>query len=601
MECRRIVSAWYPFVLAIVGASTSAGEPRVDYFKNGDVGAFVATVPLAEDVDRATTIFSLQSTDDSIYLLYVESPQDLHDESVVLPRRERMLPPTDRERFGDLNREHQQLQRRKLEPANTMYANRGRLEGLKTLVAQEEAKGEAADTALIAQTRNMIEGVETELQDNKAEYERIDQKDLEVQKETWKINDSSREGLSEEAWQRPEDQARSDALGKEQFELMQARGPLQTRLNANHQQLKGLESLLAEEEAKGPDANASFVARTRETIKALQAAIREDEAKYQPLQKREAEIQQEYRRIRAGWGERLPRAAGEFPVKVYGRFQGAGNPTLTLLGRSSKELLSQPRPLASIRLHLPTTDGGNEALLADWARARARYFRHYVLESPFSSYYQFCLLRSVEKYGLSQRELPWTLRQTEFPGTRGMRPDRNPDLYSITTGALAIQESLQLDAMTGRRTLSGDRSVPLGLLDGPAIRSHPFEEMLEGRAPTISPIAALIPYDAYYCSFASISKEIEASDLLEQWGTSLLRTLTVSARDSDLPSKYQQQLCIGVSLLTRLFGDLVIGEIVLTGSDPFLKEGTDLTIIIQVKDRRIFDKQMKVYIEEALT
>ncbi len=593
MECRRIISAWCPFVLSVVGASTSSGEPQVEYFKNGDVGVFVATVPLAEGVDRATTIFSVESTDDSIYLLYVESPQHLHEQAAVQPRHELILRPEEQAKIDELNKQQQELANARSKPGKT-YTNYGRLEGLKILLRDEETKGKDGDATLIAQTRNMIKDLEADIQKEKEEDERIGKRGMELYQEISGIQEISRGRLPEEAGQRPEDQVRVDELNTQRNELSRASQKLRLEIEGNRRTLAGLKGLLEEVEAKGDDARLSFIARTRDTIKNLNADIEQATAEQQRFGERWKELNEELSRIQTAARERLPQAAATLPVKVYGRFQGARNPTLTLLGRSSEELFSQPEPLGSIQLHLPSVDGGNDALLAGWACARARHFGSYVLESPFSSYYQFCLLQSVEKYGLPQRELPWTLQ-------RGMRTDRNPDLYSIATGALAIQESLQLDAMTGRRTVPDDRSVPLGALDGPAIKSHPFEDMPQGRVPTTSPIAALVPYDAYYCSFASISKEIETSDLLQQWGTSLLRTLTVSARDSDLPSKYQEQLCIGVSLLTRLFGDLVIGEIVLTGSDPFLKEGTDLTIIIQVKDRMVFDKQMRAYIEEALT
>ena len=78
---------------------------------------------------------------------------------------------------------------------------------------------------------------------------------------------------------------------------------------------------------------------------------------------------------------------------------------------------------------------------------------------------------------------------------------------------------------------------------------------------------------------------------MKAWGTSLLRAITVTAKDSDIPSRHQEQLCIGVSMLTRLFGDLVIGEIAITGRDPFLKEGTDITVISEawqaMKDKHV--------------
>jgi hypothetical protein len=125
--------------------------------------------------------------------------------------------------------------------------------------------------------------------------------------------------------------------------------------------------------------------------------------------------------------------------------------------------------------------------------------------------------------------------------------------------------------------------------------------MLKGRTPELFPVVKLIPHDNYYCHFSSISKEIAASDLFKQWGGSLLRAITVSARDSDLPSRYMNQLCVDLSALTRLFGDLVIGEVAITGGDPFLRTGTDVALIIQVKSRRIFDRITNGYINRVLS
>lgn len=281
-------------------------------------------------------------------------------------------------------------------------------------------------------------------------------------------------------------------------------------------------------------------------------------------------------------------------LKIFGRFQGSGEAKLSVFGRDSEALLAEPSLITSVELELPPMDGGDEGLLKEWATAQARQYIVRAFDNPHTSYYQYCLLQSQEKYGVSDS----LLREIfpERPGRRG----RTPDLYAMTTGGLAIQESLQLEEMTGRLDIPLGRDVAISTLKGPAIKSHPFEEMLQGRTPRVFPVADLVPYDNYYCHFSSISKEIAASDLFKQWGGSLLRALTVSARDADLPSRYTNQLCIDLSALTRLFGDLVIGEVAITGGDPFLKEGTDVALIIHVKGRRIFDKMTKGFANGVL-
>ncbi|MCP4256910.1 MAG: hypothetical protein GY774_05195 [Planctomycetes bacterium] len=285
---------------------------------------------------------------------------------------------------------------------------------------------------------------------------------------------------------------------------------------------------------------------------------------------------------------------GAGSLKIFGRFQGSGKVKLSVFGRDSEEMLAEPSFIASVELNLQPMDGGDAELLKEWATAQARKYRVRIFDNPHTSYYQYCLLQSQEKHGISGDMF------REIFQRRVGRRGRTPNLYAMTTGALAIQESLQLEEMTGRREIPLGRDVEISTLKGPTIKSHPFDEMLKGRTPKVFPVAGLIPYDNYYCHFSSISKEIAASDLFKQWGGSLLRAMTVSARDSDLPSRYMNQLCIDLSALTRLFGDFVIGEVAITGGDPFMKEGTDVALIIQVKSRRIFDRMMNGYANRVL-
>ena len=364
-------------------------------------------------------------------------------------------------------------------------------------------------------------------------------------------------------------------------------------LQKARQRADGLKTILKQEEARKEGRDDALIARSRKSLADAEAEIKSVEARQKELFEQTTALDAEKRKLYEEARKGMRQVAHTLPVTVLGRFQGAGKTRVTLLARDPATLLAQPRPAASVDLELPAADGGNPDVLKRWALAQARDFTLRVADSPFSSYYQFCLLQSVRKYGVPEEAIPPALRR------EGQRV-RRPDLYSMTTGALAIQESLQLDAMTGAERISDDRSVAVGSLKGPTIKSHPFEKMLERRTPKVFPMAALVPFDAYYCHFSSISKEIAASDLLRQWGTDLLRMLDVDARDSDLPTKCHGQLCIGVSVLTRMFGDLVIGDVAITGSDPFLREGTDLSVLIQVRNRPLFDQQMKGYVDAAL-
>jgi len=399
----------------------------------------------------------------------------------------------------------------------------------------------------------------------------------------------------------PEQKAQADAIDKQIQELYRKDAYPYIKLEEHRRQLVGLKAVLDAELAKKAGTDEALVARTREAIKEQEAAIKRIEADWRAARaeseqtyKRIRELEAEKRRVWEAGHKELREAALAMPVKVLGRFQEVGKASLSVLARRSDDLLAEPRLVTLVDLDLPPADGGERDVLTAWATAQAREAALRVVESPYSSYYQYCLLQSLSKYGVPEKVVPRELRR-DGGGER-----RRPDLYSMATGALAIQESLQLDAMTRRKHIPEDRTVPLSSLAGPGIKSHPFEQMIAGRTPKMFPMASLVPFDAYYAHFSSISKALAASDLVKQWGSSLLGMLEVTARDSDVPAKFHEQLCLGVSELTRLLGDLLIGEVALTGNDPFFCEGTDLTVIIQVKERTAFAALMKGYLDTAL-
>ncbi|MHC4098200.1 MAG: hypothetical protein ACYSU3_19350, partial [Planctomycetota bacterium] len=150
-----------------------------------------------------------------------------------------------------------------------------------------------------------------------------------------------------------------------------------------------------------------------------------------------------------------PRVPAACSLKVFGRFQGDGRVRLSILGRDSAELLAKPSTIASIYLELPSEDDGNAELLKQWATAQAKEYIIRVLDSPHSSYYQYCVLQSEKKYGLSD-----DMFRRIFENRRGRR-GRRPDLYAMTTGALAIQESLQLEEMREGRDIPSEHDVLL--------------------------------------------------------------------------------------------------------------------------------------------
>lgn len=208
------------------------------------------------------------------------------------------------------------------------------------------------------------------------------------------------------------------------------------------------------------------------------------------------------------------------------------------------------------------------------------------------------------------------------------------DLFSIFTGALAVQESLQLDTMRGEAArrppripfpspdVKGrpatpeeaqriaqaqreaeerqrNRQVEVASLTGPTIKSHPWKQMLAGKQPKISPLAKCVPGDFYFVEFRSVSKMLDVLDANDLWGMHLFNQATQEARTQQVGERLKTQLAVETNKLLRPFYDLVVEEAAVTGSDLFVAEGSDVTILFRFKQPAVFKARMDGFLRNA--
>ncbi len=282
---------------------------------------------------------------------------------------------------------------------------------------------------------------------------------------------------------------------------------------------------------------------------------------------------------------------------------------------------------------------------------------------PRDAYLQYVVLQLARRAGRFD-EIETRVRSF-LPSDAAARAERRRDvaLFSLFTGALAVQESLQLDAMrsvTPRRTpaptsfngnanstlTNGNMSVPparrrttrrrgqtraprvgnananvasipvfegnepapqprtqgpvqVSALAGPDIKSHPWEKMLAGRKPEISPLARAVPDDFYFAEFRALTKLLDAFEAGDLWGSHLYNQAFRDTATLDVGERLKRQLAVETDPRTRPFYDLVVEEVAVAGSDPFVREGSDVTLLFRVKQPLLFRGRMDDFIEAA--
>jgi hypothetical protein len=186
-------------------------------------------------------------------------------------------------------------------------------------------------------------------------------------------------------------------------------------------------------------------------------------------------------------------------------------------------------------------------------------------------------------------------------------PRQRVDLFGTFSGALAVQESLQLDRM---RVPSGQRRgaeppprgeiIDIAKLHGPEIKSHPWNTMLGDKKPTIDALARRVPEDFYFVQFGSLNKMLDVLDSGDLWSLHWFNQASRDARTQQSGERLRQQLAVQTNRLLRPFYDSVVEEVAVTGSDLFAAEGSDVTLLFRAKQPDVLKKRMDGFLEDAL-
>ncbi|MEP7048787.1 MAG: hypothetical protein ABJB12_00475 [Pseudomonadota bacterium] len=231
------------------------------------------------------------------------------------------------------------------------------------------------------------------------------------------------------------------------------------------------------------------------------------------------------------------------------------------------------------RFHAPAADRkADPKTQALWLEALAHDF-----EQRHGAFYGFAAAKLRER-------LPKPKRDARNSYAYQTRSDL-AQLIGTTTGRNSVQEALEQNRSLYLDLASGPRKVPMAKLAEPRLTRHPWAAMLTqlGKQAPPEPLANAAPANFYFVRIRDFSTFLDLSAMADSWGTEALDFLDGRIQDRDLRQRYQTQLALEQTELARTFGPSVIEELAIVGSDPYLVEGSDLTLIFKVKSRVLFD------------
>jgi len=138
-------------------------------------------------------------------------------------------------------------------------------------------------------------------------------------------------------------------------------------------------------------------------------------------------------------------------------------------------------------------------------------------------------------------------------------------------------------------------------LVGITVQEMKWKSLLTGTNVALDPLAAFIPADQHAIFFPSFEAMTTMIDEADANGTPVLQTFEARSEDAGSRSRYQKQICLGLNELSRLLGPQVVESVAFTGSDPFLRAGTDLAILFESKTPQLVQANVIAQQSAALT
>lgn len=321
----------------------------------------------------------------------------------------------------------------------------------------------------------------------------------------------------------------------------------------------------------------------------------------------------------------LPRPSGPEPVTrvhVEGLAHAVavidgtnGSGPLRVLIRAPKASSVAPAELRGT-IYMSVYDGGKQGGAAPFvAKGPAAKADDADLEARFFTAFSSSLFDDSRWWLTRQARHPWHSFASArvHPATRGLasaggvapRPTRPTtdfaQLMYTTTAATSIQEALQYDRGMRAAGEEGAATVPLAELAAPPLAEHPFDKMLaalpDPKAGEPEPLAAAAPAEFWYVRFDDIRVFLRVLDEADTWVTPVTHVFEERAEVRDLSTRYQRQLGLRRTGLAKALGHTVIDRMAIVGSDPYFREGSDVTFVFAVSAQSVFDNELQGHLD----
>jgi hypothetical protein len=209
------------------------------------------------------------------------------------------------------------------------------------------------------------------------------------------------------------------------------------------------------------------------------------------------------------------------------------------------------------------------------------------------------ILGAVEMYNMDHSEGMKTLdlellKKKHY--LRGTVKCRGGGKYYLTeeNGVETVRCSLHGDPEnpTPDKAFEDKKEIKVTELEGPAAPSHPWETMIKDKKLKLSNVYNLIPFDSAFVHYPSYKAFRKSFDFFDDWASTLGTIAGNESSNFKLEKKIKDQLLLKTDLMTKLFADFAIKDIVFICEDPFLFEGSAFAVLLKINNELLLKEKL---------
>lgn len=157
-------------------------------------------------------------------------------------------------------------------------------------------------------------------------------------------------------------------------------------------------------------------------------------------------------------------------------------------------------------------------------------------------------------------------------------------LMRFTTGYDSVEAALVTEERLRVPVSPAAARVAFASLRGPELRRHDWTSIskaLSGVTPG-EPLAAMVPAEFYYVRATSFEAFQTLTERIDEVVTPGLRVLEQHREHLNLSERYRLELGVPADDLARVFGPHLVSSLAVVGSDPMLRQGSDVSLVLDV-------------------